>query len=164
MRDKELQLLSMNLKQGSMQLDKMEFEQRGNKYEFELKARENMLQKMQDQILIRDQLLAGVGKTLEENQVEAEISHPKLVELHDLTKNASFLPPISGGVSPFVQMRREKYRGAEKKAATNSSLPSLAQQRDISESRIPKTKYLFSSNQKTLANSGMCNKINFCRR
>ena len=132
-------MLDLQMKQHVLIIDNIDHESQNNRSNLQLQARDQVLQRMQEQIKIRDNLLNVAEEKLNINNVEVNLDDPKLVNLDELVKINSSLPPISnhpyGGShhqKSQLGMLKAKYRA---KVNGNSSLPPVPHNRDASENR-----------------------------
>ena len=70
-----------------------------------MQAREAMLSKMEEQLKIRDNLIATATDCIKSNNIEVDLSHPQLIDVEQLSKNKTLiLQPITQGNSERHQI------------------------------------------------------------
>lgn len=129
-----IKMLDLQMKQHMLIIDNIDRESENNKASMQLQAREQVLQKMQEQIKIRDNLLQLAMKHFNDNDVDIELDDPKLVNIEEIIKINSSLPPIhSASGNPYrssntdspgknLGLLKAKYKS---KLHQNGSLPPM---------------------------------------
>ena len=56
-----------------------------------MQAREAMLSKMEEQLKIRDNLIATATDCIKSNNIEVDLSHPQLIDVEQLSKNKTLI-------------------------------------------------------------------------
>lgn len=140
-----VKMLELQMKQHIMIIDNIDKENETNKATLQLKAREQVLQTMQEQIRIRDNLLHLAEKHFVDNQVDIHLDDPKLVNIEEIIKINSSLPPIASSNSYQIKgnsnfHRNNAYGGVPKakyrpRLAGNASLPPVASNNDTDDNR-----------------------------
>jgi hypothetical protein len=129
-----IKMLDLQMKQHMLIIDNIDRENENSKASMQLQAREQVLQKMQEQIKIRDNLLQLAMKHFSDNDVDVDLDDPKLVNIEEIIKINSSLPPIySAGANPYrsgnsnnpaknLGLLKAKYKS---KLHQNASLPPM---------------------------------------
>lgn len=89
------------MRQHILIIDNIDKDSQNSRANEQLKAREQILRKMQEQIEIRDNLLGLAHKHFTEHEVDVDLDDPKLVHLEEIVKINSSLPPISNNTGHF---------------------------------------------------------------
>ena len=90
-----VKMLELQKGQHILIVDNIDKDSQNSRANEQLKAREQILRKMQEQIEIRDNLLGLAQKHFVEHEVDVDLDDPKLVHLEEIVKINSSLPPIS---------------------------------------------------------------------
>jgi hypothetical protein len=142
-------MLDLQMKQHMLIIDSIERANENSRSTQQLQAREQVLQKMQEQIKIRDNLLQLAGKQFDEHNVDIDLDDPKLVNIEEIVKINSSLPPIPSkynnayGVNqrgqaknPNLGLLKSKYKN--KVHTTKTSLPPMNRNNDSDSSNYLK--------------------------
>lgn len=134
-----IKMLDLQMKQHIMIIDNIDRENETSKTSLQLKAREQVLQKMQEQIQIRDNLIKLAEKHFIDNNVEVTLDDPKLVNIEEIVKINSSLPPIVVSNNPYNFSSKKMSGGTLKpnfrsRLTGNASLPPVPSNRDYNES------------------------------
>lgn len=134
-----IKMLDLQMKQHIMIIDNIDRESQTSKTSLQLKAREQVLQKMQEQIQIRDNLIKLAEKHFVDNHVEVTLDDPKLVNIEEIVKINSSLPPIAAPSNPYNFSSKKMNSAALKpkyksRLTGNASLPPVPSNRDYDES------------------------------
>jgi kinesin family protein 18/19 len=135
-------MLELQMKQHVIIIDNIDIENQTSKATMQLQARDQVLQRMQEQIRIRDNLLNLAEKHFSENNVDVQLDDPKLVSIEEIVKINSSLPPIHN--NPYAirensyinkntvndRIAKVKYRS---RLAGNTSLPPMNGHKEAGE-------------------------------
>jgi hypothetical protein len=166
-----LEVLNHVMRENTILVENMEFSRREQKADLQIKIKEMQFSKLQEQIKVRDEMLAQARRRYKVEGLEYDIEDPRMIQIEELMQQSSLFPPISNATygkatGNMIKSLLSNISGAtgnseEKKAPTqrrqqnnglgsNSnlyhSLPPIGPNRDQSESRIPKPKYVLQPN------------------
>lgn len=129
-----IKMLDLQMKQHVLIIGNIDKDSQNNRANLQLQAREQVLQRMQEQIKIRDHLLQNAKNHFDKNDVNINLDDPKLVNIEEIIKINSSLPPISnqnpysgsnnynGAPQSQLGILKSKYKS---RLAGNSSLPPM---------------------------------------
>jgi hypothetical protein len=131
-------MLELQMKQHVLIIGNIDKDSQANRANLQLQAREQVLQRMQEQIKIRDNLLQNAKRHFNENAVDIDLDDPKLVDIEEIIKINSSLPPINnnpysgsnnynGGNKSKLGALKSKYKS---RLGGNSSLPPIPRIRE----------------------------------
>jgi hypothetical protein len=139
-------MLDLQMRQHRLMIDNIDKDNQTTRVNQQLKARELILQKMQEQIQIRDNLLGLAQKHFTDHDVDVDLDDPKLVSIEEIVKINSSLPPIpSASGNPYslktnMGINRSNVYGSHankavpKNRLAGSSLPPVPMRRDSNDS------------------------------
>lgn len=141
-------MLELQMKQHVLIIDNIDRESENNRATMQLQAREQVLQKMQEQIKIRDNLLKLAEKQFQENGVDLALEDPKLINIEEIIKINSSLPPIANNsnyaygikdsnAASHLGIIKAKYKS---KFTNNTSLPPMPRAKENTEGAAYYTK------------------------